>query len=283
MMKPEVTMERSRKVMGVALRSSIMAGAAAIAVLLSGCSVLGGVVGKATDTAVAAAMEPTIQQAQFNMVYGQVFYLGGFGLDYGNAKVGQLLEWRMDATDKDGKTDTLWADRALLRQEADGSQWWYLAYRTNQDNLEYAVKLDSDYNPLLLRFKNKETGQIQELKYDKAEAKKGEQQMQQQQSGSTAPASERSTNVVTDQSAYAQFKKGTDTITVGAGTFTCDKLQNVYTDPNDSTNRVSYTWWVSQDLPGLVKYDWENLKDNTSVKGELSKRQDGFSTPLLAQ
>lgn len=280
MIEPEVTMERSRRVLRVAMRSSVLAAVIATAVVLSGCSVISGVVGTATDKAVSAAMQPTIQQAQFSIVYSQVFFLGGFGMDYGDAKLGQLLEWKMDATDSSG-TDTLWADRALLRKEADGSEWWYLAYRTNEDNLEYAVKLDSDYNPLLLRFKNKETGQIQELKYDKAEAQKGQEQMKQNQAGASAPASSRSDNVLTDQSAYAQYKTGTETITVGAGTFTCDKLQDTYTDSNDTTTKVTYTWWVSKDLPGLVKYDWENLKDKSSAKGELVKRQDGFSTPLL--
>ncbi|HUX11705.1 MAG TPA: hypothetical protein VMW87_01680 [Spirochaetia bacterium] len=273
-------MVSSRKFVRASLRSSALAVLIAAAVVLSGCSVLSGVVNTATNKAVSAAMQPTIQQAQFSAVYGSVFYFGGFGLDYGDAKLGQLLEWRMDATDKNG-TDTVWADRALLRKEADGSQWWYLAYRTKEDNLEYAVKLDSDHNPLLLRFKNKETGQIQELKYDKAEAQKGKDQMKQENTQATASSTQGSSEVVTDPSVYNQYKKSTETISVGAGTFTCDKLENTYTDPNDSSTRVTYTWWVSKDLPGVVKYDWENLKDNNSVKGELTKRQDGFSTPLL--
>ncbi|HUX50209.1 MAG TPA: hypothetical protein VMW73_05390 [Spirochaetia bacterium] len=252
--------------------------------ILSGCSVISGAVGNAmgntAGNAMASSMQGPAQQAQFSAVYSQVFFIGGFGLENGQAKVGRLLEWRIDSTDKNG-TDSIWADRALLSTEPDGSQWWYLAYRTKEDNVEYAVQLDKDNNPLLLRFKNKDSGKIEEVKYDRAEAQKGQQEMKDNQSASQGgvPAGQNE-RVITDPNMYSQYMKGQEAVNVGAGTFQTDKLSYSYTDPNDATNKVEYTWWISKELPGVVKYEWVVTKEKNSVKGELVKLQDGFTTPL---
>jgi hypothetical protein len=234
--------------------------------------------GNSMGNAAASSMEGPLQQAQFSVVYSQVFFLGGFGDDNSKAKVGRLLEWQIESTDKNG-TETFNASRALLSKEPDGSQWWYLAYRAKKDDLQYAVKLDKDFNPLLLRYRDQNTGAIKEVKYDQAEAQQGKDQMQGNQSSSTR--SDGNAQVVNDPSEYAKLVKGQETITVGAGTFRTDKLVDTYTDPNDANKSYEYTWWVSKDVPGVVKYNWVNKQDGSTMKGELVKLQDGFTSPLM--
>ncbi len=86
---------------------------------------------------------------------------------------------------------------------------------------------------------------------------------------------------------YSDFIVVTEKIRVPAGTYTAEHVVIVdsYTIEEENgeseTYEMRYEWWIDKNVPGdLVKYEWTSEAQETVLRGELLKHQQGYSTQL---
>ena len=193
-------------------------------------------------------MMTQVYVAQFYAIYWYAFAAGGFYFDDSTYEVGQGTVWSLTSSDDD---DEILLEKALLRVENDGSKWWRIAFSQEGDRLIYEYHIDPDYQLIKMRFK------------DVGENKVGEYEFKTEDEGQYG-----TTEVEPISSEdYSQYRSGTESLRVGAGTFECDVLEYSSTADTDTWN---YTWWASEEAPGsLVKFYWELNGGEEWMQGEL--------------
>lgn len=212
------------------------------------------------------------------LIYTQVFYAGGYGYGYDDFSEGEGVAWKLTAKDESG-SETLQVERALLKRNADGSAWWFLAYKA-EDEEEFISEalLDPDYNILKFRYHDPETDAIREWipeKDEEAEQVSEDEEMDEEP------------QVGYFEGDYGDYVTGTERVVVPAGTFQAEHvlIEDSYTaeDGTEASEayEVRYEWWLVKDIPGdLVKYSWQNVSDNSSLVGELLSNTRGYTTRL---
>jgi hypothetical protein len=196
------------------------------------------------------------QTVLFNIAYMQVFAFAGYEPGVDDFEEGQGVTWRITLTDEDDETQ-LTSERALLRR-MDGGSWWFIAYRSDDQELQYEVLLNQEGDPSELVWRDEDSGTVYKYIYDAGDA-----------AMSTAgPDDERFDD---------EYRRGTRRVTVGAGTFSADYIVYEYTDPN-SGDSVEYHWWVVEEVPGdLVKYEYRGTTDDEAqITGELISIDSGY-------
>jgi hypothetical protein len=202
-------------------------------------------------------------QYQFNAFYGGMWNMGMFGFGDVNYKVGQGTVWTFTNTDAKGKAkdkDSVNMERALLKINADKSQWWRFKIETGKekDTLLYEFLVGADTVVQKVRYQDPE-GNIGEFIPDK-----GQQQPQ------AAPDGPRS------RAEMAKYMVDKQKIQVKAGSFMTDHY--LY---EDVKGRGTSESWMSDKVPGyLVKSTWTSKKDNKSSSGELVQIESGVTTTL---
>ena len=142
---------------------------------------------------------------------------------------------------------------------SDGTAWWRLHYSTDEEKILYEYLLDSEMNILKVRYKNPETGAVEEWVPEPSEEAGQEEEVQE-----------------FSEEDYARYSQGRETITVKAGTYTADHI--VYED--EETNG-RFEWWVTDEVPsGVVKYLGMNPEENSEVTGELVDVRTDYRTEL---
>jgi len=251
-------------------------GALALSILLSSCSSLPDPLGlfgkKASDRLSAEAASATgltgfNRKLMFNMVYAQVFFVGGFGADLYALEETQGTIWRVESRDENGNVSKLESERALLKKLPNGDQWWFLAWRPEGDAIEFEALMTSAKDAKKIRYFNKDVNRVEEAVFDET-AKKDAQ---------NAPPPDAAAGSMT-RSDLAKLIKGKETITVGSGTYNTDRMEWTFTDQEEKTT-YKYTWWVDAKVPGgLVKYLWTKEGSKQSLGGELYSINKGYKT-----
>ncbi len=263
-----------------------MALTAAAALLLAGCMSLdvGSAIGKQmapkpADNQTAQAQQPAAQQPaaqqpapqqsqgggaamayqyQFGAFYSGFWNMGWFGYKDASYKAGQGTIWKFVTTNDKPVT----FERALLKVNADGTQWWRFKIDTGKakETILYEFLVGTDGTATKVRYKDPDSGAIQEFVPS--------QNQQQQPAGTQMPTREE----------FAKYKVDTQTVTVQAGSFSTDHY--LYTDPQSSGTAES---WVSMTVPGyMVKSIYTNKKNNRTSTGELIQIENGVTTALAS-
>ena len=213
------------------------------------------------------------------LIYTQVFYAGGYGYGYEDFTEGEGgVAWKLTAKDNDG-SETLEVERALLKRNADGTAWWFLAYRAEgEDEFISEALLDSDYTIVKFRYHDPETDVIREWvpeQNESAEETADDEEMEEEP------------EVGYFEGDYGDYVTGTERVVVPAGTYQAEHvlIEDSYTVEDGAeaseSYEVRYEWWLVKDVPGdLVKYSWQNVSDNSSLVGELLSHKRGYTTRL---
>ncbi len=191
---------------------------------------------------------------QFYSLYWYSFYAGGFSFDDSNYREGEGSVWKL--TSKNNPQDTLLVEKALLKENSDGTKWWKVKYSDNGDSIVFEFMIDTDYRIVKLRFRDADTGKVQEYEPTDTDSVKYRKE---------------DMRTFTD-SDYSDMKTGTEKVKTPAGTFKADHL--VYTEEG-----ADYEWWITDNVPGnMVKFSWYNTDD--TVTGVLERITKGNKSEL---
>jgi hypothetical protein len=212
----------------------------------------------------AAAQQPkprgggsaAVYQYQFSALYGGFWNMGWFGYNDVNYTPGQGTRWVF--TDSRKAKETMTLERALLKVNADSSQWWRFTYESGEDSILYEFLVAPDSTVKKVRFKDPDTGTVEEFVPS---------QDQQQPAAGPAPKS---------REEIAKYKVDKQKVTVKAGTFDTDHYR--YTD---ETQKGTAENWISSAVPGyMVKTVYTSEGNKQTVTGELVQIETGITTVL---
>ncbi len=195
-------------------------------------------------------------QYQFNAFYSGFWSMGWFGYKEINYKPGQGTIWTFTDSKKASQVMTL--ERALLKVNADSSQWWRFRFDQGKDTVLYEFLVGPDGVVKKARYKDPDSGAVQEFVPS--------QDQQQPQAGPPVKSRED----------MAKYKVDRQNVKVKAGSYDADHY--LYTD--EQANGTSESW-VSQSVPGyMVKTIYTSKKRNQTMTGELVQIETGVTTTL---
>lgn len=235
------------------------------------------------DAAGVGAMEDAIVAS---MVYAQVFFAGGYMYGYEDMREGYGVIWKLTSTDESG-SQSIEVERALLKRTADGNEWWLLKYTDpGQEPFVSEALLDEDYAIVKFRYRDQETGNIREWVPEQAEGQAAEAESGEEEEGTAYAGQE-----ALFRGDYEDYIVGTEKVTTDFGTYPSEHVliedsYTVYTDEEQSeenaeTYEVSYEWWIVKQIPGdIMKYEWKNITEGFSLKGELISIKTDYTTQL---
>ena len=195
-------------------------------------------------------------QYQFNAFYSGFWSMGWFGYKDINYKPGQGTVWTFTDSKKAAQVMTL--ERALLKVNADSSQWWRFRFDQGKETVLYEFLVGPDGVVKKARYKDPDSGTVQEFVPS--------QDPQQPQAGPPMKS----------RAEMDKYKVDRQNVTVKAGSYDTDHY--LYTD--DQANGTSESW-VSQSVPGyMVKTIYTSKKRNQTMTGELVQVESGVTTAL---
>jgi len=194
-------------------------------------------------------------QYQFGAFYGGFWSMGWFGYKDINYKPGQGTVWTF--TDSRKASEVMTLERALLKVNADSSQWWRFRFDSGKDSVLYEFLVGPDGVVRKVRYKDPDSASIQEFVPS---------QDQQQPAGPPAKSRED----------WARYKVDRQTVKVKAGSFSSDHY--LYTDEKENGTGEG---WMSESVPGYaVKTVYTSKKRNQTMTGELVNVESGVTTAL---
>ena len=200
--------------------------------------VIGNRVGSAMGARLSAMWTPQLMQFYTGYLFSLAFHSGSYapaGVEY---EPGEWTRWRIVQTGQEGPPPEF--ERAFLRREADGSEWWRVRYVVMGDDGSGEVKpdtilLEGKFSPdrsQLVRLRGKMPGETEAKEMPVEEGTYGYSE--------PIPLTEESLEGAT---------VGTETISVPAGRFTAQHVR--YGNMGGGT----VEWWLNDDVPGdMVKY-----------------------------
>lgn len=266
-----------------------VAAVAAVAATFLSCSVLSSAIGsvdplagvkasaeKRANAEIASGIGLTgmTRKMMFNVLYAQVFFIGGFNPDIYDLAETQGCVWRLESRSKDDeKPSVVQSERAFLRKNADGSSWWYLSWKSEEEEWAFEALMDADMMAKKIRYYNADVKRVEEAVFEeKQAAAKGAKGAKAEDK---APPPESPTSDMTAKD-LPRHSKGKEKVTVGSGSYQADKIVWEWTN-SENGEKASYTWWVDAKAPGgLVKFLWADADD--SLKGELVSVKKGYTT-----
>ncbi len=252
---------------------------ASLALVLAGCSTIAGAFSTAIGKASAPSAEPPqtksgsasekagansskanktmAYQYEFNGIYGGMWNMGWLGYKDSTYKTGQGTIWRFTSTGK-GSGDAMTFERALLKVNADSSQWWRFKLDAGERSTLYEFLVSADATVQKVRFRDPDTGTIEEFVPSSTGPSGG---------SAAAPKS---------QAELAKYRVDKKTVKVQAGSFSADH----YVYPDEQGNGTMESW-VSQSVPGsILKSVLTQSKDKQTSTIELIQIESGVTTVL---
>ena len=202
-----------------------------------------------------ANLNPMIE---FSVFYASYFFLGGYGFGDDNFKNGEGVTWNVVDTNGD---EEITVTRALLKRVDNGAAWWSISAAADGEDRVYEMLLEDDYDILKIRYRNRETGAIEEIIPEQGEE-----------------TEEETETIGPDY--YAQYSVGVEKVKTKAGSFKADHI--VFEDKNvDEGYHIKYEYWLADRVPGLsVKYIYANITENQTMSGEVIDIRGGYKTQL---
>ena len=229
---------------------------------------IGNAVGNRAGAAMGARLSsmwsPHMMQFYTGYLFSLAFHSGSYapaGIEY---EPGEWTRWRIVQTGQEGEAPEF--ERAFLRREADGSEWWRVRYVVLGDDGSGTAKpdtilLEGKFSPdrsQLVRLRGKMPGETEAKEMPVEEGTYGYSE--------PIPLTEESLEGAT---------VGTETISVPAGRFTTQHVR--YGNMGGGT----VEWWLNDDVPGdMVKY----VNSSPQEAAEDSETPDpyNYTVELLA-
>ena len=187
----------------------------------------------------------------YPLLFQYAFNAYGYSIDLGKYKPGKYTEWQISTG---GKSEFL-TRKAYLTKLPNGEEWWQVSFQTKSDSMLMEV-LFSDKLQSIRRMR----------------AKFGNE------SPKEVPVTEgwyTSPMQLTPESVEGAVVKKGVSVTVPAGTFTCDQLE--FGLMQGYTLRL----WRTPDVPGrVVKYEMVGNNNNDIYSAEMTAYGDGATTEL---
>lgn len=201
---------------------------------------------------------------EFSIFYASYFFLGGYGFGDENFKNGEGVTWNVVTNNGE---DEITVTRALLKRVDNGAAWWSISAVVDGEDRVYEMLLEDDYDILKIRYRNIETGLIEEIIPEQSE-ESGEEAGSEDEIEAMGPEY------------YAQYSVGEEKIKTKAGSFKADHI--VFEDKNvEEGYHFKYEYWLSDRVPGLsVKYIYANITENETMSGEVIDIRGGYRTQL---
>ncbi|MCL2833166.1 MAG: hypothetical protein FWD78_08355 [Treponema sp.] len=220
------------------------------------------------EIASASGLTGMTNKVMFNVVYSQVFYMGGFGANIYQLEESQGTVWQIISTDENNNSSKVETERAFLKQMPNGDQWWYLAWRQDGETYEYEALMSNSLQAKKIRYYNADVQRVEEAVFKETASASGNED--------TDPPPEAASSDLSKED-LSIYSKGTETVKTNSGTYTAERLEWSNTDSENVT--TTYTWWVDQKAPGgLVKYQWTKSGSKESIGGELYAVKKGYTT-----
>jgi len=210
-------------------------------------------------------LSPALMQMYVSSIFSSVFYAGGYSFEYKNVyKPGEWSKWKATGMDEGDEFQ-----KAFLTKTEDGKEWWQITTTGMRDGNKEEVVLEAMFSApdesgmrKLVRLRSLFPG-------DKEPAEVPVQE--------NTAAWYHEPVKITEESLQAA-NKGTESLTVPAGTFSADHI--VYRDAYGIGE-----WWITDKVPGgLVKYQVTNSQAEAEEENkyivELSAFGDGAKTRL---
>jgi len=192
---------------------------------------------------------------QAQIVFAYSFSPGGLWISRTGYQPGQYAKFRW--TDEEDGSDVL-IERAYLKQEDTGNQWWRVSWTEGEDAWVYEALI------------NPSEGDLLRLRAKDADGNEGEVPVQEGTTIFTEPSqpSEESIEGAT---------VGQETVTTPAGTFQTDHVQYMA-----ATGEGNIDWWISEQVPGgVVKYQLTDKEEGTLWTNTLI--EDGSNATTVLQ
>jgi len=222
-------------------------------------------VGDATSNAVESSTSSSGATGMASMdqmsmqMFRAMFYQGGYALDTRRFEPGEYVQWELE-----GRGNTEWFRKAMLKRRPDGNEWWRLINKTSDGKIIMEALLEPEDDSgsrriLRLRQKLGPDQKAQEVPITKDNADKWTLDRQRE---------------LTEES-YKGMKVGQESITVPAGTFQVDHLRSTHPQRG---GRVD--WYLSERVPGsVVRYVWKSNGNQHTMS--LSDYGDGETSSQL--
>ncbi len=208
------------------------------------------------------------------IMYAQVFYAGGYGAGYEDFSEGEGVAWNITSRNDESES-SVQVERALLKRNSDGTAWWFLRYKAeNEEEFISEALVDDEYTLLKFRYYDAETDSVREWIPEQEESVE-----------STEVEEETAEEVGFYDGDFKNFSTGKVSVTVPAGSYSAEHflIEDTYVPETEGEEgyEVRYEWWLADKVPGdIVKYSWENLTDDTAITGELTSNKTGYKTRL---
>jgi len=198
-------------------------------------------------------------------VYSQIYMAGGYAQSDHNFKEGEGVTFIMTSSKNKDEKQTVFTKKALLKNMDNGSSWWALSsWGADQERINSEALMSEDSKILKFRYKDSD-GNVQEWipDEDSQEMDAVEDEMHE---GSEAD--------------YSDLSKGTEKITVPAGTF---KAEHFLVEDKTEGEDYVQEWWVNEDVPGkMIKYIMTDKTEGITNTGELESTSKGNKTQLTS-
>lgn len=224
---------------------------------------IGNKLGDALAAHMLSKIGPEMMRTYSLGLFQILFYQGGYSFQFSGYEPGQYTRW-----DAQGLAQGDWFEKALLKREEDGSEWWRVESRgTDEDGKPVELIIEALFGP------EKDGGGRQILRMRAKYPHKDEAQEVpvREQDGETWAMN--TSYALTKESAEG-MKIGSETLKLPAGTFETAHLRTSSIATEDALN-----WWVTeQDVPGrVVQYSQEVVDED----GEGPHAESVYKVTLL--
>jgi len=208
--------------------------------------------GAAMGARLGAVWGPQMMQFYTGYLFSLAFHSGSYAPAGEVYDQGEWTKWRIVQTGQEGPPPEF--ERAFIRREADGSEWWRVRYVVFGDDGSGQMKPDtillegkfSADRSTLVRLRGKMPGDVQ---------------------ANEMPVEENTYGYVEPTPLTAESLQGatvgTETVSVPAGSFTARHVRYGAMGGGGTTE-----WWLNDGVPGgMVKYSQTSASESTAEEG----------------
>lgn len=210
--------------------------------------VVGNRAGAAMGARLSTMWSPHLMQFYTGYLFSLAFHSGSYAPAGDEYEVGEWTRWRILQSEQEGPPPEF--ERAFLRREADGSEWWRVRYVVSSDDgsgsmQQDTILLEGKFSPdrsELVRLRGKMPGDTEAKEMPVEEGTYGYSE--------PIPLTEESLEGAT---------VGTETVAVPAGRFSARHVRY------GSMGGGTIEWWLNDDVPGnMVKYSNSSPQETAS-------------------